>query len=224
MAYAATKVEIYAKKERKGGSFSEIEVLSFGLKSINAMEQELQTIKEQDIESYLVELRGKQVLIDRDVAALYGVETKRVNEAVKNNPERFPEGYIIELNDREIQYLRSKFSTTNLSTKVRYAPKAFTEKGLYMLATILKSPRAVATTLAIIESFARLRELSRNLTALTGEDDEKRQKSLMKRSGEILSDLLAADDESEVTETESSIELNLYALKMKRTVKKTKKS
>lgn len=188
------------------------------------MEQELQTIKEQDIESYLVELRGKQVLIDRDVAALYGVETKRVNEAVKNNPERFPEGYIIELNDREIQYLRSKFSTTNLSTKVRYAPKAFTEKGLYMLATILKSPRAVATTLAIIESFARLRELSRNLTALTGEDDEKRQKSLMKRSGEILSDLLAADDESEVTETESSIELNLYALKMKRTVKKTKKS
>lgn len=188
------------------------------------MEQELQTIKEQDIESYLVVLRGKQVLIDRDVAALYGVETKRVNEAVKNNPERFPEGYIIELNDREIQHLRSKFSTTNLSTKVRYAPKAFTEKGLYMLATILKSPRAVATTLAIIESFARLRELSRNLTALTGEDDEKRQKSLMKRSGEILSDLLAADDESEVTETESSIELNLYALKMKRTVKKTKKS
>lgn len=100
------------------------------------MEQELQTIKEQDIESYLVELRGKQVLIDRDVAALYGVETKRVNEAVKNNPERFPEGYIIDLNDREIQHLRSKFSTTNLSTKVRYAPKAFTEKGLYMLATI----------------------------------------------------------------------------------------
>lgn len=188
------------------------------------MEQELQTIKEQDIESYLVELRGKQVLIDRDVAMLYGVETKRVNEAVKNNPERFPEGYIIELNDREIQHLRSKFSTTNLSAKVRYAPKAFTEKGLYMLATILKSPRAVATTLAIIESFARLRELSRNLTALTGEDDEKKQKSLMKRSGEILSDLLAADDESEVTETESSIELNLYALKMKRTVKKTKKS
>lgn len=188
------------------------------------MEQELQTIKEQDIASYLVELRGKQVLIDRDVAALYGVETKRVNEAVKNNPERFPEGYIIELNDREIQHLRSKFSTTNLSPKVRYAPKAFTEKGLYMLATILKSPRAVATTLAIIESFARLRELSRNLTALTGEDDEKKQKGLMKRSGEILSDLLAADDESEVTETESSIELNLYALKMKRTVKKTKKS
>lgn len=224
MAYAATKVEIYAKKERKGGSFSEIEVLSFGLKSINTMEQELQTIKEQEIESYLVELRGKQVLIDRDVAMLYGVETKRVNEAVKNNPERFPEGYIFSLQVAEKQQLVENFDRFGTMKHSVMEPKAFTEKGLYMLATILKSPRAVATTLAIIESFARLRELSRNLTALTGEDDEKKQKSLMKRSGEILSNLLAADDESEVTETESSIELNLYALKMKRTVKKTKKS
>lgn len=188
------------------------------------MEQELQTIKEQDIESYLVELRGKQVLIDRDVAALYGVETKRVNEAVKNNPERFPAGYIFSLQVAEKQQLVENFDRFGTMKHSVMEPKAFTEKGLYMLATILKSPRAVATTLAIIESFARLRELSRNLTALTGEDDEKRQKSLMKRSGEILSDLLAADDESEVTETESSIELNLYALKMKRTVKKTKKS
>lgn len=104
-------------------------------------------------------------------------------------------------------------------------PKAFTEKGLYMLATILKSPRAVSTTIAIIESFARLRELSRNLSALTGEGDEKKQKGLMQRSGEILNDLLSSmEDEGEVTETESSIELNLYALKMKRTVKKMKKS
>ena len=188
------------------------------------MRQELQTVREADIETYLIELRGEKVLIDRDVAALYGVETKRVNEAVKNNPDRFPEGYVIELNDKEIQMLRSKFSTTNLSFKVRYAPKAFTEKGLYMLATILKSPRAVNTTIAIIESFARLRELSRNLSALTMEENDKKQKSLMERSSEILNDLLVDDAEGEVTETESSIELNLYALKMKRTVKKTKKS
>lgn len=100
---------------------------------------------------------------------LYGVETKRVKEAVKNNPERFPEGYIIQLNDKEIQYLRSKISTANLSSKTRAVPKAFTEKGLYMLATILKSPRAVATTLAIIESFAHLRELTRNMALLSAE-------------------------------------------------------
>lgn len=192
---------------------------------MNTMKQSLQSVREADIESYLMELRGKKVLIDRDVALLYGVETKRVNEAVKNNPERFPEGYVIELNDKEIQMLRSKFSTTNLSFKVRYAPKAFTEKGLYMLATILKSPRAVDTTIAIIESFARLRELSRNLSVMLNEEDGQKQKSLMKRSGELLNALLSDDDdESEVTETESSIELNLYALKMKRTVKKTKKS
>lgn len=188
------------------------------------MRQELQTVREADIETYLIELRGKKVLIDRDVATLYGVETKRVNEAVKNNPDRFPEGYVIELNDKEIQMLRSKFSTTNLSFKVRYAPKAFTEKGLYMLATILKSPRAVNTTIAIIESFARLRELSRNLSVIIDEEDEQKQKSLIKRSGELLNALLSNDDEGEVTETESSIELNLYALKMKRTVKKPKKS
>ena len=184
----------------------------------------MQTVREADIETYLIELRGKKVLIDRDVATLYGVETKRVNEAVKNNPDRFPEGYVIELNNKEIQMLRSKFSTTNLSFKVRYAPKAFTEKGLYMLATILKSPRAVNTTIAIIESFARLRELSRNLSVIIDEEDEQKQKRLIKRSGELLNALLSNDDEGEVTETESSIELNLYALKMKRTVKKTKKS
>lgn len=102
-------------------------------------------------------------------------------------------------------------------------PKAFTEKGLYMLATILKSPRAVATTLAIIESFAHLRELTRNMALLSAEPDEDKQKGLMRRSGELLNDLLAVDEEGDITETESSIELNLYALKMKRTVKKMKK-
>lgn len=187
------------------------------------MEHNLQIIREQEIEAYLIELRGQKVLLDRDVAMLYGVETKRVNEAVKNNPERFPDGYVISLNDKEIQYLRSKFSTANLSFKVRAVPKAFTEKGLYMLATILKSLRAIATTLAIIESFAHLRELTRNMALLSTEPDEDKQKGLMRRSGELLNDLLAADEEGDITETESSIELNLYALKMKRTVKKMKK-
>lgn len=100
------------------------------------MEQELQTIKEQDIESYLVELRGKQVLIDRDVAALYGVETKRVNEAVKNNPERFPEGYILSLQVAEKQQLVENFDRFKSMKHSVMEPKAFTEKGLYMLATI----------------------------------------------------------------------------------------
>lgn len=102
-------------------------------------------------------------------------------------------------------------------------PKAFTEKGLYMLATVLKSSRATATTLAIIESFAHLRELSRNLNILSTETDEGKQKTLTQRSSELLHELLSVEEKGDTTETESSIELNLYALKMKRTVKKTKK-
>ena len=100
-------------------------------------------------------------------------------------------------------------------------PKAFTEKGLYMLATILRSPRATATTFAIIESFFKLRTLVRNVNIMATEYDEEKRKSLVQRSGELLNELLT--DEGDITETESSIELNLYALKMKRTVKRTKK-
>ena len=100
-------------------------------------------------------------------------------------------------------------------------PKAFTERGLYMLATILKGPRATATTFAIIESFFKLRTLVRNVNIMATEYDEEKRKSLVQRSGELLNELLT--DEGDITETESSIELNLYALKMKRTVKRTKK-
>ena len=146
---------------------------------------------------YLTYSRRQKVLLDRDVAMLYGVETKRVNEAVRNNPDKFPKDYIIELNESEIRYLRSKFSTTNLSSKVRAIPKAFTEKGLYMLATVLKSPRATATTLAIIESFAHLRELSRNLNILSTETDEGKQKTLTQRSSELLHELLSVEEKGD---------------------------
>lgn len=95
----------------------------------------------EEVEDKIIVLRGQKVLLDRDVAALYGVETRDINKSVKNNPNKFPKGYIMELNDSELKGLRWKNSTTNLS-KSRVLPKAFTEKGLYMIATILKSPRA----------------------------------------------------------------------------------
>lgn len=94
------------------------------------------------VKSYIVEIRQHPIIVDADVAALYGVETKRVNEAVKNNPDKFPEDYMFVLTSDESKDLRSKISTTNLSAKSRSLPKAFTEKGLYMLATIQKSQRA----------------------------------------------------------------------------------
>lgn len=125
------------------------------------------------IKDKIIVVQGCQVILDSDVAALYGVETKRVNEAIKNNPDKFPDGYILQLTPAEWDDLRSKISTTK-SAKVRYAPKAFTEKGLYMLATILKSPVATQTTIGIIETFAKVKELSRTMSALQEPADPKK--------------------------------------------------
>jgi len=105
----------------------------------------------EDVEKRVLTIKDQQVIIDRDVAELYGVETREINQAVKNNPDKFPEGYILSLTPDEWDSLRSKFLILNGSGRgqhTKYKPKAFTEKGLYMLATILKSPCATQTTLA----------------------------------------------------------------------------
>ena len=88
----------------------------------------------REIESKITTIRGMEVFADADVAALYGVETKRINEAVRNNPEKFPSHYMFVLKMSELQDLRSKISTTNVSVKNRTSTKVFTERGLYMLA------------------------------------------------------------------------------------------
>lgn len=189
------------------------------------MGNELQIIGTKEVENLIIELRGEKVILDRDVAELYGVETKRVNEAVKNNQDKFPNGYILTLTEEEMHSLRSKFSTLETGGRgqhTKYTPKAFCEKGLYMLATILKSPRATQTTIAIVESFTKLRELTRNIEAIHNEPDNAKQKGIIQRTGELLSDLLI--DDTETTETESSIELNLMAVKFKHTVKRSKKN
>ena len=100
-----------------------------------------------DVQSKIVLVRNQNVISDADIATLYGVETKRINEAVRNNPDKFPEDYMFALTSEELQDLRTKISTTNISTKSRTMPKVFTEKGLYMLATILKSKTAVTKEL-----------------------------------------------------------------------------
>jgi len=115
------------------------------------------------VQDKIIEIDNQKVILDSDVAELYDVETKRVNEAVNNNPDKFPAGYVIEITAEDWNSLRSKISTlktTGRGQHTKYIPKAFTEKGLYMLATILKSPRATETTLAIIETFTRFRELT----------------------------------------------------------------
>lgn len=177
-------------------------------------------IKFSDVRDKVVRLREQDVLLDFSVAELYGVETKDINKAVRNNPDKFPEGYIFELQQTEKQYVVENFHHLD---KVKYSPvtpKAFTEKGLYMLATILKSERATRTTIAIIEAFAKLRELSRTIGEMSANPDEFEQKSLMQKSGEIMADLFGED--MQTTDTETEIELNFAVLKLKHTIKRKK--
>ena len=171
-----------------------------------------------EVESKIITLRGQQVILDSDVADLYGVETKRINEAVGNNPEKFPEGYVFKLDNQEFNELRSKISTTKFQM-TRQAPKAFTEKGLYMLATILKSPKAVETTIAIVEAYAKLKELSRVIVEIPQrEDDKTLQQTLLRRGGQLVEDIMG--DILPKQSSETSFELNLAMFKLKHSVRR----
>ena len=189
---------------------------------------ETMPITTKDVERRLITLRGQRVLLDRDVAELYGVETKRVNEAVKNNHRKFPGRYVFKLEADEIDafavkifdrssFVVENFDRKNISPKSRYAPTAFTERGLYMLATILKSDQAVETTLAIIDTFAEARELARTMEALqTVADGGPQQQSLLQKTGQILADMVGSNLSTDSVETE--IELNFAVVKIKHKV------
>ena len=177
-------------------------------------------VKIEHLKKLIIEIRDEKVLLDADVAIIYGVETKRINEAVKNNPDKFPQGYMLELSGAEFADLRSKFSTAKFA-KTRVAPKAFTEKGLYMMATILRSKQAIEATFAIIEAFSKIRELSRSIKELSGVQDKADQKLLMQKSGELIVEIF--DDDLQTSDTETSIELNFAVLKFKHTIKKKNK-
>jgi hypothetical protein len=177
-------------------------------------------VKLKQVEEKIITLRGQRVILDSDVAELYGVETREVNQAIKNNPDKFPKGYIFQLEKDEWENLKSKILTSSWGGK-RKLPVAFAEKGLYMLATILKSPRATHTTIAIVETFARIRELSRTVAELSTTGDEFAHKTLMQKGGDILADLLG--DDLQVTDTETTYEINFALMKFKHVVKQKKK-
>ena len=145
----------------------------------------MDTIKLETVQDKIIDIRGEKVILDSDVAALYGVETKRINEAVKNNQDKFPEGYIFKLTDSEKKELVENFDRFN---KIKHSSadlKAFTEKGLYMLATIIKSPKAVQTTLDIIETYARIKDLSRSISKLP-KANETEQKNILEKAAEVI--------------------------------------
>jgi len=168
-----------------------------------------------DVNTKIITIRNQNVILDSDVATLYGVQTRDINKSVKNNLDKFPEGYVFEIDNKEFEDLRWKISTANLGM-TRALPKAFTEKGLYMLATILKSPQATQTTITIVETFAKLRELSNNLIALSSADIEVIESEVIEKTGGLFNEIFFSGFP---TSAETSFELNLGVIKGKRTIK-----
>ena len=104
----------------------------------------------------ILTLRHQRVLLDADLAVLYGVATKVLLQAIRRNPERFPEDFMFQLNNQEFADLRSQIVTSNRGGR-RYLPYAFTEQGVAMLSSVLHSPRAIAINIEIMRAFAWLR-------------------------------------------------------------------
>ena len=113
-----------------------------------------------NVEDMIYEIDGKEVMLDSDLAKLYSVETKRINEAVKNNPDKFPDRFSWLLSIEETTKIsRSKISTLNIKqgSNIKYGARVFTEQGIYMLATILKSKVATEVSIRIMDTFVRMR-------------------------------------------------------------------
>jgi ORF6N domain-containing protein len=129
------------------------------------------------VESRILVLRQQKVILDTDLAELYGVSVKRLNEQVKRNQERFPEDFLFQLTAAEQEGLRSQFATSKPGRGGRrYAPYAFTEHGAIMAATVLNSERAVEMSVFVVRAFVRLREMLSTNQQLAGKIDELEQR------------------------------------------------
>lgn len=125
------------------------------------------------IENRIFIIREQKIMIDRDLATLYGVETKMLNRAVKRNIERFPENFMFKLTNEEWGNLRRQIGTSKAATGGRrYNPYAFTEYGVVMLSSVLNSPRAIAVNIQVINTFVKLREMALTHTEIAKELNE----------------------------------------------------
>ena len=118
-----------------------------------------------NIEDKILVIRGQQVMLDRDLAELYGVETKRLNEAVKRNIDRFPENFCFQLAENEYQFLRSQIATSKKRETRggrQYLPYVFPEQGVAMLSAVLRSPTAIQVSIKIMEAFVTMRKILLN--------------------------------------------------------------
>lgn len=181
----------------------------------------MQLITYDQVKSKIIEVRYQKVILDSDVAELYGVETRDINKAVKNNPDKFPQNYIITLNKDEKSELVKNFHRFNPLKHATVLPKGFTEKGLYMLATILKSPQAVGTTIAIIEAFSHLKELTQAVYEFSKSKTDEQRVKIFENSTQIMADLL--DNELTVSQCETSLKIKLPFFEISRKITKAKK-
>ena len=188
---------------------------------VKKADEAIMPISIEDVQDKIIVLRGEPVILDRDVAALYGVQTKEINQAVKNNPGKFPIGYVLPVEEEEMEELVKHFDRFNILKHSTITPKAFTERGMYMLATILKSRQAEVTTIAIIDTFASVKELARTIRTLNNTEKPEEQKGLLKKSGELIGEIIGND--MTTAETETELELNFAVLKVKHTIKRKKK-
>ena len=117
-------------------------------------------IPQQIIESKIFFIRGKKVMLDRDLAVLYGVETRALNQATRRNIKRFPEDFMFQLSQEEaVELSRSQFVTLKRGENIKYLPYAFTENGVAMLSSVLNSERAITVNIQIMRTFTRIREM-----------------------------------------------------------------
>ena len=124
------------------------------------MESAADIVPVEHIEQFILVIRGHRVLLDSDLAMLYGVTTKRLNEQVRRNPDRFPSDFMFRLTREEFDALRSQIATSKSGRGGRrYTPHAFTEHGAVMLASVLDSPRAIELSVLVVRAFVRLRQM-----------------------------------------------------------------
>ena len=128
-------------------------------------------LEPQDISRRILTIRGRRVMLDADLAELYGVPTKRLNEAVRRNTARFPEDFMFRLRMDEARNLRSHFATSKTHGGRRYLPHVFTEQGVAMLSSVLSSKQAIQVNIAIMRAFVRMRQMLVSHEELAAADD-----------------------------------------------------
>jgi len=155
------------------------------------------SIPEERIGSKILLIRDKKVMLDKDIAKLYGVPTKRLVEQVKRNIKRFPEDFMFQLTRNEIKILRSHFATSSWGGR-RYLPYAFTEQGVAMLSSVLNSERAILVNIQIMRIFAKLRGMVLSYDELRRqvENMERKYDAQFRIVFEAIKDLLPPPGES----------------------------